>query len=211
MGIFSGKDKDKGKAKNGAAAPVAAAPPAPAPRPAAKAAAAAPQPRVTAAAAKPSIPAKPAAADASRQRNAMQALGEIAMVLMRAHQFQSLSLGALASLVMPPLQAGQYIIAHGGAKDGPRRPVAVCLWAKVSAEVDRRLSTELDKPISLSPEDWKSGDIIWIVMLVGEQKVSEVMLKQLQQTAFKGQNVKLRMADDKGKTIVQTLPAQRAA
>ncbi|MGE0742172.1 MAG: toxin-activating lysine-acyltransferase [Hyphomonadaceae bacterium] len=203
MGLFSGKDKDKNK-KNGAAAPapvVAAAakapPPARAPdRTNGKAAPAAAAPK----------PASPTGAPS----NAMRALGEITAILMRTPEFQNLNLGSLHALLTPPMQRGQYIVAHGGAQDGPRRPLAACLWAKVSPEVDRRLATTLDQPVRLAPAEWNSGEHIWVILLAGEKRVSQEILKQLQTKVFAGKTIKLRVADEKGVTKVQTLAPQAA-
>ena len=43
---------------------------------------------------------------------------------------------------------------------GVRIPVGMALWAKVSPEVDAKLSENLDSPIKLRPDEWRSGEII---------------------------------------------------
>jgi hemolysin-activating ACP:hemolysin acyltransferase len=90
-------------------------------------------------------------------------------------------------------------------EDGLAVPVAAALWASVSAEVDRRLSSELEKPMRLRPDEWRSGDILWLISAVGEARMVPQFLKQLERTAFKGRDVKLRTRGRDGKTMVELL------
>jgi hypothetical protein len=46
-------------------------------------------------------------------------------------------------------------------------PVGVALWASVSTDVDQRLS-DLSAPWRLQPDEWCSGDTLWLVELVGD-------------------------------------------
>lgn len=133
--------------------------------------------------------------------------GEVVSVLMRAPQFRELPLKHLQELVVPPLMAGQFLVAEAQSKtQGFLTPVAAALWAKVSKEVDQRLSQNLDAPPQLSPQDWNSGDIGWLIVLAGNVQALAPLLKQLQETTFKGRPVKMRAkAKEDGKTVVTTL------
>lgn len=72
-------------------------------------------------------------------------------------------------------------------------PVGVVFWARVSPEVDQRLTERIaTEPVRLQPPEWRSGPIIWIVDAVGEHKVVEAMLTRLLETEWKGQEVRLR-------------------
>jgi len=90
-------------------------------------------------------------------------------------------------------------------------PVAVALWAKVSKEVDKRLTESLDKPIKLAPDEWKSGDIAWLIVLAGNPQAIAPVLKKFQETTLKGQPLKMRSRTKDGKTVVSTFQTKPAA
>jgi hemolysin-activating ACP:hemolysin acyltransferase len=117
-------------------------------------------------AAKPAAATKPAAQPSAadlQQREVASArllfrLGEVVSVLMRVPRFRALPLGEVQALVVPPLVSGQFLVAEARSKSkGVITPVATALWAKVSKEVDKRLSENLDKPIKLAPNEWTSA------------------------------------------------------
>jgi hemolysin-activating ACP:hemolysin acyltransferase len=188
------------------------------------ASAAAPNP-TPAAASRPAVTGKPAAAGtASRPTGAsvqegeatsarlLFRLGEIVSVLMRAPQFRAAPLGEIRALVVPPLLSGQYLVAEARSKSrGFISPVAVALWAKVSKEVDKRLSENLDKPIKLAPAEWRSGDIAWLIVLAGNAQAIAPILKKFQETTLKGQPLKMRSRTKDGKTSVSTFQTKPAA
>ncbi len=139
-------------------------------------------------------------------------LGEIVTVLMRAPQFRAVPLGEIQALVLPPLMSGQYLVAEARSKSrGFITPVAVALWAKVSKEVDKRLSESLDRPIKLAPDEWKSGDIAWLIVLAGNAQAIAPMLKKFQEATLKGQPLKMRSRAKDGKTVVSTFQAKPTA
>jgi hemolysin-activating ACP:hemolysin acyltransferase len=139
-------------------------------------------------------------------------LGEIVSVLMRAPQFRAIPLGEIQALVLPPLMSGQYLVAEARSQSrGFISPVAIALWAKVSKEVDKRLSESLDKPIRLAPEEWKSGDIAWLVVLAGNAQAIAPILKKFQETTLKGAPLKMRSRAKDGKTVVSTFQAKPSA
>lgn len=131
------------------------------------------------------------------------AFGGIVALAMRAPAFRHHALQDLEWLVAPAVVSGQFAIAEAQAKaTGITSPVACVLWAFVSAEVDRRLSTELDAPIRLRPDEWRSGEIPWIVMTLGDQRVIGRLLKQLTETVFKARPARLRARGADGKVTV---------
>jgi hemolysin-activating ACP:hemolysin acyltransferase len=139
-------------------------------------------------------------------RRLLMRFGEVVSVLMRAPQFRDLPLKHLQDLVVPPLTSGQFLVAEAQSKaQGFVTPVAAALWARVSKEVDQRLSQNLDKPLQLSAKEWNSGDIGWLVVLAGNLQALAPLLKQLQETTFRGQPVKMRSKSKDGKTVVTTL------
>jgi hemolysin-activating ACP:hemolysin acyltransferase len=153
-------------------------------------------------------------ASKARRQAAMHnslALTQIIGVLMRSQHFRQYTLGDLEWLVIPPVMAGQYRIGEVKTKkEGATLPVALLLWAKVSPEVDERL-TQSDSPtLRLRPEDWTSGDILWLTHAAGEPRFVRHLLKQISETAFKGLAVKTRARGEDGKVVVQLLPTQAA-
>lgn len=139
-------------------------------------------------------------------------LGEVMSVLMRAPQFRTLPLSEVQSLVVPPLSLGQFLIAEARSQSqGYVTPVATALWAKVSNEVDRKLSEGLEGPIRLAPQDWKSGDNAWLIVLAGNAQAIAPMLKKFQETTLKGRPLKMRAKNKDGKTVVRTFTGDGAA
>src|SRR5882724_2910542 len=69
------------------------------------------------------------------------AFAQIITVLMRSPRYRHYTLGDLEWLVIPPLVTGQFTVANTSLKqNGVTVPVAIALWATVSAEVDKKLS-----------------------------------------------------------------------
>jgi hemolysin-activating ACP:hemolysin acyltransferase len=156
--------------------------------------------------------APPLATNVRRRAAAMHnsmALTQIIGVLMRSQHFRQYTLGDLEWLVIPPVMAGQYRIGEVKTKkEGATLPVAVLLWAKVSPEVDQRLAQSDSPTLRLRPEDWTSGDILWLTHAAGEPRFVRHLLKQISETAFKGLEVKTRARGEDGKVVVQLLPTQ---
>jgi hemolysin-activating ACP:hemolysin acyltransferase len=136
------------------------------------------------------------------------AFAQIVSVLMRSPRYRHYTLGDLEWLVVPALATGQWRVVGAQSKqNGVSFPVAVALWARVSAEVDKKLSENLQVPIRLRPDEWKSGDILWLVDAVGDPRIVPQLLKQLLETSFKGREAKVRAAGEDGKITVRRLGA----
>ena len=120
----------------------------------------------------------------------------IVSIMMRSPQYKHLALTDLEWLVVPPLLLGQFAILDGKIDGAPLPvPVAVALWANVSAEVDQRLSTDLAAPMRLRPDEWRSGQILWLVDAVGDPNAIPHLMKQLQAGVFKERQLKMRAPD----------------
>lgn len=158
--------------------------------------------------------ARPSQAANARQGRMTDGLAHIVALMMRDQRFRDVRIADLEWLVMPPILAGQWKVAQGAMpakkggdmKDGGRLfPVAAALWASVSAEVDARLSANIDKPLVLKPAEWKSGDIIWLIVVPGQPAYVKELLQHLLANTFKGKTVKIRTVDRNGKPSVRTL------
>jgi hemolysin-activating ACP:hemolysin acyltransferase len=165
----------------------------------------------------PAEPAPPATdmagksmAAAAQHAQFAQLFSQAVAVLMRDPNYKNMPLHDLEFL-LPPIIAGQCAVANARiTENGPLVPVALALWAKVSTSVDKRLSENLDKPVSLTAGEWKSGTIPWMITLAGAQPALVGFVKQLCEKEFNGQNVKMRAADKDGKRSVQFLAAGKA-
>lgn len=191
-----------GKAQE-TAAPVRAAAPA--------AAVAAPSPAKPGAAAASEVTAGGPASEEARRRAAAAvrhslAFAQIVSILMHSPRYRHYTLGDLEWLVLPPLLTGQCSVAEAKSKEnGASVPVAVALWASVSADVDRRLTENLNTPIRLRPDEWRSGDILWLIDAVGDRRVVPGLLKQLADNTLKGREIKVRGRGEGGKVEVKNL------
>jgi cytolysin-activating lysine-acyltransferase len=163
--------------------------------------------------------AAPQPAKAMTNANAAQAqraaaLSNIVALMIRDPKFRVMKIADLEWLVMPAILAGQWQLAQGTTPAGEKKegapapgrmfPVAAALWARVSPAVDARLSSNLDKPMMLKPQEWTSGDIVWIIAVPGQAQYLKNFLQHLQTSIFKGRTVKIRSIAN-GKPAVRTL------
>lgn len=181
-----------------------------------------------------------AAGTATRPRDARQlrlgrSFAQVVAVLMRDRNFRQMRLADLEWLVLPPLMAGQFRLAQMPAlqrgtagstqpgvqgstlasdkgKDGGMLvPVAVALWARVSAVIDRQLSENLDKVVRLGAGDWASGEHVWLMAVAGDRRIVPKLLEQLAKDEFKGQRVKTRVRGPDNTVVVRTLGQSASA
>jgi hemolysin-activating ACP:hemolysin acyltransferase len=135
---------------------------------------------------------------AAAAKLSVAAFGEIVSLLMRSPHCRQCTLQDLEWLVIPAVQSGQFTVAQVQSKrSGGVAPVAAVLWAMVSPDVDLRLKSKPRQPMRLEAKEWKSGQIPWIVEAVGDGKVLEQLLRQLQGTVFKDKQVNILIKDAK--------------
>ena len=125
-------------------------------------------------------------------------LGEMVWLLTQSPAHRYLFLGDLEWLVMAPMLRSQYRVFH--SPEG--RVLGVALWAHVSAEVDARLSAGVQR---LAPDDWASGEILWLVEMIAPFGGAEGLFSELLQTVFKGKTVKFHSIDAQGKRVVRKI------
>jgi cytolysin-activating lysine-acyltransferase len=143
--------------------------------------------------------------DATVLRNAL-AFTQVVGVLMRSPHYKQYTIGDLEWLVIPPVMAGQFRIGEAKPDNNQAAvPVAVVLWASVSPEIDERLMQGSGAPFQLKPEEWRSGDIPWLVHAAGETRFVRFVVEQLRKTTFKGRKVKVRGRDQDGNPKVHVL------
>jgi hemolysin-activating ACP:hemolysin acyltransferase len=137
--------------------------------------------------------------------------GAIVGLLMRSPQHKYYTLADMEWLVVPALVKGQFSLATAQNKaNGLTAPVGLMLWASVSEEVDKRLSATSEQPLRLKPQEWKSGDILWVITAVGQEQVVQGMLKKIQDRQWKRRPAKAYARDKDGKPRIITLEAKAA-
>ncbi len=130
------------------------------------------------------------------KRTVANMLGEVTWLLTQSQRHKNFFLSDLEWLVMTPILLQQFRVFY--AKD---RPIGVVLWAKVDEEVEGRLSTGNAK---LRPQDWKSGDKLWVVDVIAPFGGIDEMLKDLKEKVFPTEEFKFLAAED-GKPVVKEM------
>lgn len=136
-------------------------------------------------------------------------LGEMTWVLTQSPLHRALQIGDLEWLVMPALIYQQFYIFRDGDK-----PIGLALWAKCNAAAAAKLDRGMIEPENrLTPEEWQSGDAIWLVDLVAPfadaaNKHREIMMADLIAGPLAGQKFNFHLTDPQtGKRIVRTVEA----
>ena len=158
----------------------------------------------------PDLPAEELERRTVLSKKMSNAFGEIVSVLMRSESHRTQMLMDMEWLVVPALATGQFKVAGAQSKAvGYLVPVAVVLWARVSSEIDKRLTANLEQSIRLKPDEWASGDNYWLVEAVGDRRIIGPMLKSLVEQEWKGKKVKFRSRGDKGEAVVRIIEASK--
>ena len=119
-------------------------------------------------------------------------LGEITWLFSQSATHKHFAIGDLEWMVMPPLMLEQYRVFRGEAS-----PVGVAFWAFLSEEAEAKLEAGGTR---LRPDEWKSGDRLWLVDLVApfatpDNKQTEAMLSDLVKEVFGQRKFKLHRTD----------------
>jgi cytolysin-activating lysine-acyltransferase len=82
------------------------------------------------------------------------------------------------------------------------KPVGVGLWAEVDGEVAGRLSEGTSK---LRPQDWKSGEQLWVVEAIAPFGGPEEMIKNLKAQVFPDKELRYLTMNAEGQKEVKVL------
>ncbi len=127
-------------------------------------------------------------------------------LLIRAPGEKHRALSDLEWMVIPAVMTGQFAVADAQSKtSGTVMPVGAVLWAFVSPEIDKMLTETAGADIRLKPQDWRSGDIPWVVMAIGDPKVLGGLLQNLAKSVFKDRPAKMRAKGPDGKVVIGRL------
>gem|GEM_PF-1160802 len=134
-------------------------------------------------------------------------IGDMVVLMSRAPSHKHYSLADIEWMVLPPVLSNQFYISEAAHQElGTRAPLAFVTWARVSDEVDARLSDpERHGSMRLRPEEWSSGDHFWLIDLVGDPRGLSNGLHGLMDGPFKDKTVKVVTRDASGSGAVETL------
>jgi cytolysin-activating lysine-acyltransferase len=123
------------------------------------------------------------------------ALGAAVRLLMASPSFRYTFLADLDWMVQPPILLNQHRLFRAEG-----RVVAFASWAYLSVEAEARLQEPNPR---LAPADWKSGDRLWLVSMVAPFGHAEMAVKELAETALKGQRFKMHRLEAGGRAVVE--------
>lgn len=139
-------------------------------------------------------------------------VGEIALVYSRSAALKHYALADIEWLILPAVLNGQFHIAQAANEEsGPPTPVAVATWAFVSPEVDQKLSSELLRRVRLRPDEWKCGEIGWIIDWAGDPRGVAATIAWLRAGPFRDKDAKVIVRDLTGRARVARLADLAAA
>jgi cytolysin-activating lysine-acyltransferase len=125
-------------------------------------------------------------------------LGEIVWLMSQSPLHKQFFISDLEWFVMTPVLLQQFRTFY--ATD---RPIGVVLWANVLDEVAERLAAGTTE---LRPQDWKSGDKLWVVEVIAPFGGAEEMVKDLKDNVFPTRDVHFVAVTKDGKKDVRVFP-----
>jgi cytolysin-activating lysine-acyltransferase len=123
-------------------------------------------------------------------------LGEIVWLMSQSPLHKSFFISDLEWFVMTPVVLKQFRLFYDNEK-----PIGVVFWGMVSDEVAARLSAGTMK---LRPQDWKSGDQLWVVEAITPFGGAEAMVADLKAAVFPDRKVHMLAVTD-GKRDVRVI------
>lgn len=144
--------------------------------------------------------------------NQQVALAQIVTLMLQSATYRHFNLSDLDWMILPALRLGQIAVADTRVDQcGNRQPVAAILWASVSAEVDEKLSSNLNAPIRLHPNEWRSGNILWITDIIGDLNAGHTLVRNVLNTTLAGRTVRVRSLNRDGAPALVEVSASTAS
>jgi len=134
---------------------------------------------------------KPAPEGAAKKVS--EVLGEIVWLMSQSVLHKQFFIADLEWLVMTPVLLQQFRLFYD-----QDRPIGVAFWATVNAEVEERLAAGTSR---LRPQDWKSGEALWVVEVIAPFGGAEAMVKDLKTKVFTGREMKFLAVGERGKEV----------
>lgn len=125
--------------------------------------------------------------------------GELISLFMRSPNHKYNTLTDLEWMVLPAVVSAQYRLAEATDKNsGQTLPVAAVLWASVSDELHQQFSENIQRPLRIKPNEWKSGENIWIMEMVGDIRIAKQVLVHLRDNDFQDKTANMRIRNEDG-------------
>ncbi len=170
-------DRQLGRIRYQAGADDGAAPPAPMP----------PESSENASEGAAATGAQAAAQAASQPSPVAGILGEAVWLLGRSNAHKHLFISELDWLLLPSLQLRQFRIwRHNG------QPVGFASWAYLAQEAADRFveSAKAGRMGRIAPNEWKSGDQLWLIDFLAPFGGGDEMVKELREKIFEGRKIR---------------------
>ncbi len=94
-------------------------------------------------------------------------------------------------ILMTPVMLQQFRLFYDQTK-----PIGLAFWASVSEEVEERLKAGTTR---MRPQDWKSGDRLWMVEVIAPFGGAEEMVKDLKAKVFAERQLKFLALGPQGR------------
>jgi cytolysin-activating lysine-acyltransferase len=120
-------------------------------------------------------------------------LGEIVWLMSQSPLHKQFFIADLEWLVMTPALLQQFRLFYDQTK-----PIGVVFWATVNEEVEGRLAAGTTR---MRPQDWKSGDRLWVVDLIAPFGGAEEMVKDLKAKVFPQRELKFLAVGPQGREV----------
>jgi cytolysin-activating lysine-acyltransferase len=127
------------------------------------------------------------------------AVGQVVLALTVVPRYRHQSVADLQNLVLEPLMRDRIAIATPSGPEGEDNPggalAGIAFWATVSDEVDGKIREQIKGgafPIRLRPDEWTSGDHVWLLDVVApSQKMASSVLANFKQVVKQGGDVRI--------------------
>jgi cytolysin-activating lysine-acyltransferase len=122
-----------------------------------------------------------------------EVLGEIVWLMSQSPLHKQLFISDLEWLVMTPVLLQQFRLFYDQTK-----PIGVAFWATVNEEVEARLAAGTTR---MRPQDWKSGERLWVVEVIAPFGGAEEMVKDLKAKVFPTREIKFLAMGVRGREV----------
>lgn len=122
-----------------------------------------------------------------------EVLGEIVWLMSQSPLHKQFFISDLEWFVMTPVLLQQFRLFYDQTK-----PIGVAFWATVNDEVEERLAVGTTR---LRPQDWKSGDRLWVVEVIAPFGGAEEMVKDLKAKVFPQREMKFLTTGAQGRQV----------
>ena len=140
------------------------------------------------------VPQNDAVAVAQMRSRIHSAVGQVVLALSVVPRYRHQSIADLQTLVFEPLMRDRVAIASAKGEDGEEGPggalAGIAFWASVSDDVDAKIREQIKGgafPVKLKPEDWNSGDKVWLFDVIApSRKLASAVLANFKQVVKQG-------------------------